>query len=119
MYIVCIIYRFTTLFSPTRSTSPRINTLSLHDALPILPASIHWLRLSGAQRRRSPVVPPDRATKPLEQGQPFHVCRQNQPAGPDRKSTRLNSSHVKISYAVFCLKKKTYSHNKSIDMAFN
>src|SRR5690606_40513999 len=29
-----------------------------------------------------------------------------QPAGRDRKSTRLNSSHVKISYAVFCLKKK-------------
>src|SRR5690606_23216582 len=29
------------------------------------------------------------------------------PAGLDRKSTRLNSSHVKISYAVFCLKKKT------------
>src|SRR5690606_39383358 len=28
-------------------------------------------------------------------------------AQPDRKSTRLNSSHVKISYAVFCLKKKT------------
>src|SRR5690606_40028687 len=28
----------------------------------------------------------------------------------DRKSTRLNSSHVKISYAVFCLKKKTESH---------
>src|SRR5690606_11226526 len=29
------------------------------------------------------------------------------PSGQDRKSTRLNSSHVKISYAVFCLKKKT------------
>src|SRR5690606_39506348 len=29
------------------------------------------------------------------------------PLGEDRKSTRLNSSHVKISYAVFCLKKKT------------
>src|SRR6266498_4812074 len=28
----------------------------------------------------------------------------------DRKSTRLNSSHVRISYAVFCLKKKNYSH---------
>src|SRR3989442_7934488 len=28
---------------------------------------------------------------------------------PDRKSTRLNSSHVRISYAVFCLKKKKYS----------
>src|SRR5690606_40877779 len=36
---------------------------------------------------------------------------------PDRKSTRLNSSHVKISYAVFCLKKKTNrskSYNTSI-----
>src|SRR6266511_5312546 len=33
------------------------------------------------------------------------------PAPPDRKSTRLNSSHVKISYAVFCLKKK----KKTID----
>src|SRR5690606_39489104 len=30
-------------------------------------------------------------------------------AVPDRKSTRLNSSHVKISYAVFCLKKKTHT----------
>src|SRR2546430_9070446 len=29
---------------------------------------------------------------------------------PDRKSTRLNSSHSQISYAVFCLKKKTYAH---------
>src|SRR5690606_41004384 len=32
----------------------------------------------------------------------------------DRKSTRLNSSHVKISYAVFCLKKKTNYNNKLI-----
>src|SRR5690606_30285782 len=30
---------------------------------------------------------------------------------PDRKSTRLNSSHVKISYAVFCLKKKSHTHH--------
>src|SRR3712207_7258046 len=33
-------------------------------------------------------------------------------AGGDRKSTRLNSSHANISYAVFCLKKKHYSHTK-------
>src|SRR5690606_41584007 len=33
--------------------------------------------------------------------------RQSRPQRRDRKSTRLNSSHVKISYAVFCLKKKT------------
>src|SRR3712207_8641685 len=32
-------------------------------------------------------------------------------AGLDRKSTRLNSSHANISYAVFCLKKKTESYN--------
>src|SRR5690606_39966973 len=39
--------------------------------------------------------------------------------GRDRKSTRLNSSHVKISYAVFCLKKKktTHSHNDVRDVA--
>src|SRR5690606_41872374 len=33
---------------------------------------------------------------------------------PDRKSTRLNSSHVKISYAVFCLKKKTKAKTKNV-----
>src|SRR5690606_39887653 len=35
-----------------------------------------------------------------------HSARQAGEKKPDRKSTRLNSSHVKISYAVFCLKKK-------------
>src|SRR5690606_41646329 len=34
------------------------------------------------------------------------LLRRSSAATPDRKSTRLNSSHVKISYAVFCLKKK-------------
>src|SRR3712207_6981714 len=33
-------------------------------------------------------------------------------AGTDRKSTRLNSSHANISYAVFCLKKKTKPHHR-------
>src|SRR5690606_39640756 len=42
----------------------------------------------------------DQALAQLLVGQPLEVIRQ------DRKSTRLNSSHVKISYAVFCLKKK-------------
>src|SRR6266581_744345 len=35
----------------------------------------------------------------------------SRPACPDRKSTRLNSSHPSISYAVFCLKKKKYDHS--------
>src|SRR5438874_6363048 len=56
-------------------------------------------RLREEQHRgRDPVRP-----RPEErEGDP---CRQAD--GPDRKSTRLNSSHVEISYAVFCLKKKT------------
>src|SRR5690606_39489723 len=39
----------------------------------------------------------------------FHA--RDHPPGSDRKSTRLNSSHVKIAYAVFCLKKKTHPHH--------
>src|SRR3989442_10558794 len=39
------------------------------------------------------------------------VWRFSLPAGADRKSTRLNSSHVRISYVVFCLEKKDYAPN--------
>src|SRR3989442_3361458 len=67
-------------FNDTATTE--IYTLSLHDALPI------WLCPLG--RHAGPG--PGRA--PAAQ------------RGADRKSTRLNSSHVRISYAVFCLKKK-------------
>src|SRR5699024_12384156 len=42
--------------------------------------------------------------------------RQRAVAGEDRKSTRLNSSHVSISYAVFCLKKKNIQLNQEIAM---
>src|SRR5690606_41333963 len=41
------------------------------------------------------------------------VGADNHPVRQDRKSTRLNSSHVKISYAVFCLKKKTKNKPRS------
>src|SRR3712207_7087942 len=43
------------------------------------------------------------------QGPPFPAERENH---ADRKSTRLNSSHANISYAVFCLKKKKTLHNQ-------
>src|SRR6266496_6000932 len=61
-----------------------IYTLSLHDALPISPA--HSRARRGCARAAA--------------GRPGLAVR------GDRKSTRLNSSHVEISYAVFCLKKK-------------
>src|SRR5699024_12687314 len=61
-----------------------IYPLSLHDALPIYPPA------SRRPSSRSPV----------------RSCTSAGSPGTDRKSTRLNSSHVSISYAVFCLKKK-------------
>src|SRR2546430_17040449 len=77
-----IIFSFFFFFNDTATTE--IYTLSLHDALPIsrTPAT------TASTSRRS--------------------CRRRvrtEPRG-DRKSTRLNSSHSQISYAVFCLKKK-------------
>src|SRR5438105_8308781 len=70
-------------FNDTATTE--IYTLSLHDALPISfteamlrsPTTVSWTALESPR-----------------------------PPGSDRKSTRLNSSHEWISYAVFCLKKK-------------
>src|SRR5688572_32731827 len=48
---------------------------------------------------------------------PFQFSRESprelDPLRPDRKSTRLNSSHSQISYAVFCLKKKKKKENKT------
>src|SRR5690625_5621144 len=81
-------------------TPTHIYTLSLHDALPISQREA-WpgqLRIvDGARERRSnPLATGGR--RELRGGHPDIV--------PDRKSTRLNSSHVAISYAVFCLKKK-------------
>src|SRR5438067_8346678 len=70
-----------------------IYTLSLHDALPISLGQGHY-RLRRVEGN-------DRA------GRNPRVCRSESVNRlGDRKSTRLNSSHVSISYAVFCLKKK-------------
>src|SRR5256885_9390857 len=79
-------------FNDTATTE--IYTLSLHDALPICPIVIlaGWLgkAISGAWMAVA------------------HTA--GYAARADRKSTRLNSSHLVISYAVFCLKKKKNKH---------
>src|SRR5207302_3270153 len=74
----------------TAPATTEIYTLSLHDALPILASES--IRVAG-----------DEIDQAL-----MSFCKKEYSLalGEDRKSTRLNSSHVKISYAVFCLKKK-------------
>src|SRR5438874_10302187 len=82
------------LFFVNATATTEIYTLSLHDALPIFNGSHaeavndRWaFKLAAGYLTQDPL---------------------------DRKSTRLNSSHVEISYAVFCLKKKKKKKTKSI-----
>src|SRR5690606_42127835 len=101
------------LFHPT--PPPDIYTLSLHDALPILrPLQLAGTPLGFALSQcRSDIrhaVRGDafRQRVDTDTGKQLAVTVAQLGIGQiaDRKSTRLNSSHVKISYAVFCLKKK-------------
>src|SRR5438105_15538910 len=87
---VCVCICFGLLFCVTAITE--FYTLSLHDALPI----------SATQRLRAPTRPPRRSPRSIARLRD----RRRERAVPDRKSTRLNSSHEWTSYAVFCLKKK-------------
>src|SRR3712207_8829353 len=95
-------------FNDTATTE--IYTLSLHDALPIcgtpsrasaMNAST-WLAHHPQQRSSSS---PRTAIDCSDAVMPALPARRTS-ASVDRKSTRLNSSHANISYAVFCLKKK-------------
>src|SRR3712207_7568668 len=86
-------------FNDTATTE--IYTLSLHDALPIFGDR---LGAEDVERRAADLARLERGLEVLVDDE--------RPAGDvddlhaDRKSTRLNSSHANISYAVFCLKKK-------------
>src|SRR5690349_23780269 len=97
------------------TTTAQISTLSLHDALPICQetaAVINERRRTGGRVWAVGTT----VVRTLETGaQPDGTIRAgagdtalfiHAPYQLDRKSTRLNSSHVEISYAVFCLKKK-------------
>src|SRR2546426_6245714 len=81
-------------FNDTATTE--IYTLSLHDALPILNMRLTLFAM-GSQAREGA----------------GGICGGEDVA--DRKSTRLNSSHLVISYAVFCLKKKKKRHATRFD----
>src|SRR3712207_8131752 len=94
-------------FNDTATTE--IYTLSLHDALPISGAACGSERDACRRRRPAPNARGDpRRAGPPPAPAPAAPGRRRRSRGtlPDRKSTRLNSSHANISYAVFCLKKK-------------
>src|SRR5690606_40889727 len=106
-------------FCSTAPPAPGTSTLSLHDALPIFPGHADRPARRGAspaRRARRPHVRLGRqgTSLHLEPRQSVSAAAQARSGSAvlpgvfpeDRKSTRLNSSHVKISYAVFCLKKK-------------
>src|SRR5688572_32847854 len=84
-------FLFFFFFNDTATTE--IYTLSLHDALPISVSG----RLRPSRRWAYSIIEVSKVSSP----------------GADRKSTRLNSSHSQISYAVFCLKKKKKKKKKT------
>src|SRR5438067_5812922 len=88
-------------FNDTATTE--FYTLSLHDALPISLLASPGHTFPIPNRRIQQLV-----SQPEKGALHASTTDRQQPATDgDRKSTRLNSSHVSISYAVFCLKKKT------------
>src|SRR5207248_10460657 len=105
-YLAC---HFIFFFNHTPNTL--IYTLSLHDALPIFinrrsvlensMKRLRWLKLVLVLLALTTVA---QAKRPITFEDLMKLQRISDPQ--DRKSTRLNSSHRTISYAVFCLKKK-------------
>src|SRR3712207_8823412 len=90
------------------AATTEIYTLSLHDALPICGGpSGGWIWVLGRRRRRALTQAAQRARCSREKP------RLGRGAEADRKSTRLNSSHANISYAVFCLTKNYFSSSAS------
>src|SRR5256885_10470120 len=87
---------------------PPRSTLSLHDALPISRISAEYRMVEGQVRRSKKMLSIRGLNKDHNHDLKglFKGAATMASAHPDRKSTRLNSSHLVISYAVFCLKKK-------------
>src|SRR5256885_8382290 len=95
----------TLLFFFNDTATTEIYTLSLHDALPISSIAHEIRNPVGAMSHAGQLL----AESPRlaeEDRRLTQIIRANADRVRDRKSTRLNSSHLVISYAVFCLKKK-------------
>src|SRR5690349_22398930 len=84
------------------TAAPETYTLSLHDALPICLEGFRVVPMLDAAPQADLIVTTT-GNRDIVREEHFRVLKDG---CLDRKSTRLNSSHVEISYAVFCLKKK-------------
>src|SRR5690606_41938374 len=96
------------------TTISNIYTLSLHDALPILEKIMRAPQWIGASPS-NPFWDMDGETLYFSWNPENAAADSLYKISIDRKSTRLNSSHVKISYAVFCLKKKKEEKKEHIE----
>src|SRR5437868_11750744 len=99
MYVSTSLLALYFFFNDPATTN--ISTLSLHDALPICQDVV---ACSGYEFKPYWQILLRKATRNGNRRQSAKIAYGSQRV--DRKSTRLNSSHVSISYAVFCLKKK-------------
>src|SRR5690606_41655166 len=106
LYCLIITVCFVVLFCLRATAASEFYTLSLHDALPICYSAPQTDRHSLGNNTRPTGIAQRAPDRPLHYCRWTHHRRSEFPNQEDRKSTRLNSSHVKISYAVFCLKKK-------------
>src|SRR5207248_9378574 len=101
------------LFSFNATATTEIYTLSLHDALPISRRSAaHAAALRVSEDRGRVQQQVQLLHHPVHARPPRQPSHRRGAATADRKSTRLNSSHRTISYAVFCLKKKKKKKKK-------
>src|SRR5207245_9542985 len=114
-----LLYSLYHTFCSTNTASTHLYTLSLHDALPIF-YDVHGavLELAPGEVVRGAVIGDQALAAGGNVGEAIaHLADGGDVMGAphvaDRKSTRLNSSHGSISYAVFCLKKKT-EHEEAI-----
>src|SRR5688572_32323520 len=105
--MITLFYYFIFFFFFNDTATTEIYTLSLHDALPILHPRRQRTGSSKAYTR-----PTDIPMRQVDAAAACRGCRSPR----DRKSTRLNSSHSQISYAVFCLKKKKSTKNRKSRM---
>src|SRR5688572_30999870 len=106
MLFELILLQLSSYFFFSNAATTTIYTLSLHDALPISVAQFaKTLEENGALQYSIIIAATASDPAPMQYLAPFSGCAMGE---LDRKSTRLNSSHSQISYAVFCLKKKKF-----------